>query len=241
MNKEKTNILSIQDLSGGYTKEHDILQGVNIDVKQGQAVGIIGLNGSGKSTFAKSLMNTLPYRNGKILFDGKDISRYSTKQLSDAGIALFLQGGRIFDELSVWENLTVIAGNDPQRFDTLSCFSLLQKPKHELQKLRADKLSGGQRHQLALAMCLLKKPNPKLLILDEPSAGLSPVAVEGTYNILECLRDDNELTIILIEQNIARAIAFCDSINMLRNGKFVYCSEKKDIKEVENIMFNADL
>jgi ABC-type branched-subunit amino acid transport system ATPase component len=106
-----------------------------------------------------------------------------------------------------------------------------------LQKLRADKLSGGQRHQLALAMCLFKKPKPKLLILDEPSAGLSPAAVEETYHILKYLRDDKGLTIILIEQNIARAITFCDSINMLQNGKFVYCSAKKDIKEIENIMF----
>ncbi|GHT12808.1 ABC transporter ATP-binding protein [Bacteroidia bacterium] len=236
MSKEKTNILSIQDLSGGYTKEHDILQGVNLDVEQGQAVGIIGLNGSGKSTLAKCLMNTVPYRNGKILFDGKNISRYSTKQLSDVGIALFLQGGRVFDELTVEENLKLF-GNFDKTLNWLTPNVVSQFSIFNFPKLRADKLSGGQRHQLALAMCLLKKPNPKLLILDEPSAGLSPIAVEETYNILECLRDDNELTIILIEQNIARAIAFCDSINMLQNGKFVYSSDKKDIKEVESIMF----
>jgi ABC-type branched-subunit amino acid transport system ATPase component len=257
MNRETEKILSIENLSGGYTKAHDILQGVYLNVERGQAVGIIGLNGSGKSTLAKAIMNTLPYRNGKLLLSGKDISRYSTKQLSDAGVALFLQGGRVFDELSVWENLSIIAGNnlainsfaasspqvlekaedsDFRHNDILCGFSLLQQTKRELQKLRADKLSGGQRHQLALAMCLLKKPI--LLILDEPSAGLSPLAVNEMYVTLETLRQKTNLTVILIEQNITRAIKFCDSVNMLQNGRIPYHSNNKDIKEIEKIMFN---
>jgi ABC-type branched-subunit amino acid transport system ATPase component len=227
--------LELKNITGGYTHGHDILQGVNLTVESGQTVGIIGLNGSGKSTLAKAVTNTLSFRQGGIFIDGADVSRKTARELSGMGISLFLQGGRVFDELSVWENLAVIAGNNLQSLEISSCLSLLQQPKRELQKLRADRLSGGQRHQLALAMCLLRKP--KLLLLDEPSAGLAPVAVEKMYNTLETLRQNMALTIILIEQNVARAIQFCDSINMLKNGKFVYRSDKKDIKEIEKIMF----
>lgn len=256
MSAEITTILSIENLSGGYTRIQNVLQGVNLHVEQRQAVGIIGLNGSGKSTLAKAIMNTLPYRKGKLLFGNKDVSHYSTKQLSDSGIALFLQGGQVFDEFSVWENLRIVANNnlvtnhrcasnlhlirevDNSIFlnnSELAAFPLLQQAPKALQKLRADKLSGGQRHQLALAMCLLKKP--ALLILDEPSAGLSPIAINEMYNTLNTLRKNTNLTVILIEQNITRAIKFCDSVNMLQNGKILYCSKNKDIKEVEKIMF----
>jgi ABC-type branched-subunit amino acid transport system ATPase component len=227
--------LKLQNITGGYTHGHDILQGVNLTVESGQTVGIIGLNGSGKSTLAKAVTNTLPFRQGGILIDGVDVSRKTARELSGMGISLFLQGGRVFEELSVWENLAVVAGNDLQSLEISSCLSLLQQPRRELQKLRADRLSGGQRHQLALAMCLLRQP--KLLLLDEPSAGLAPVAVEKMYNTLETLRQNRTMTIILVEQNVAKAIQFCDSINMLKNGKFVYCSDKKDIKEIEKIMF----
>ena len=168
-------ILKIQNLTGGYTLGHDILQGVNLEVKKGDSVGIIGLNGSGKSTFAKAIMNCLPYRQGSIFFNETDITQKSTQELSRLGIALFLQGGRIFEELSVYENL-LFAAKKKQKIDTIKkSFISLQRDTINLRRMRADKLSGGLRHQLALAMAVLKEP--VLLILDEPSAGLSPLAV----------------------------------------------------------------
>jgi len=228
--------LEIRNLTGGYSSGHDILYGVNMDVEQGQAIGIIGLNGSGKSTLAKAIMNILPYRNGNIIFNNQDISTNSTKQLSDKGVALFLQGGRIFDELSVWDNLHLIENGKWTMNNVIDSFPFLKKAKSELKKLNADKLSGGQRHQLALAMCLIK--NPKILILDEPSAGLSPTAVNELYDTLETLRQKKDMLIILIEQNISRAVGFCDSVNMLQNGVISYSTDNKDIKEIEKIMFN---
>jgi ABC-type branched-subunit amino acid transport system ATPase component len=115
--------------------------------------------------------------------------------------------------------------------------------------MRADKLSGGERHQLALAMCVLK--DPALLILDEPSAGLSPLAVNEMYQTLGALRTKSNLTTILIEQNISRAVDFCSSVNLLKNGKITYTStklpkvesithspENQSLKEIEKIMFN---
>lgn len=242
-------MLKIKNLTGGYTQEHDILQGVDLEVEQGDSTGIIGLNGSGKSTFAKAIMNCLPYRQGSLFFNGIDITKKSTQELSNLGIALFMQGGRIFEELSVYENL-LFAAKNKQKIDAIkNYFIFLQRNTIQLRKMRADKLSGGERHQLALAMCVLK--DPALLILDEPSAGLSPLAVNEMYRTLNTLRAKNNLTTILIEQNISRAIEFSGSVNLLQNGKISYSSvnlsergetmyhaENQSLKEIEKIMFN---
>ena len=231
-------ILQVRNLTGGYTKNHDILQGVNLNIAKGDVVGIIGLNGSGKSSFAKALMNILPYRQGEILLNGQDVSQKTTKELSDMGIALFMQGGRVFDELSVWENLMISTNDEKKVAEIKEYFVFLHAYSDtiQLKKMRADRLSGGERSQLALAMSILKKPS--LLILDEPSAGVAPFAVDEIYKSLNLLRQKDNFSIILIEQNVSRCMKFCNSVNILRNGEFVYSSKNKDIKEIEKIMFN---
>ena len=216
-------ILKIQNLTGGYTQGHNILQGVDLEVKKGDSIGIIGLNGSGKSTFAKAIINCLPYRQGSLFFNGIDISQKTTHELSQMGITMFMQGGRIFEELSVYENLLFVSNNKQKIEEVKEYFVFLQVDTIQLRKMRADKLSNGQRHQLALAMAVLKEPS--LLILDEPSAGLSPLAVNEMYQTLETLRTKRNLTIILIEQNIARAVNFCSSVNLLKDGKIVYTAD----------------
>jgi ABC-type branched-subunit amino acid transport system ATPase component len=230
-------MLQIKNLTAGYTKGHNILQGVNLDVAKGESTGIIGLNGSGKSSLAKAILNILPYREGEILYNGVDISKKNTQELSELGIVLFMQGGRVFDELTVKENLLLAAKNFKNFVEIKKSIIPLQKFCNSSTMMRADKLSGGERHQLALAMCMLKKPS--LLILDEPSAGLSPYAVNEMYQTLNLLRSQNDLTVILIEQNISRAVEFCSSVNMLRDGRIVYSSKDKSIKEIEKIMFNS--
>jgi len=231
-------ILKIQNLTGGYTPEHDILQGVDLELKQGDSAGIIGLNGSGKSTFAKAIMNCLPYRQGSLFFNGIDISKKSTQELSQMGIAMFMQGGRIFEELSVYENLLFVAKKNQKVEAVIKYFVSLHSENFKLRKLQASRLSGGERNQLALAMCVLK--DPTLLIMDEPSAGLSPLAVNEMYRILENLRAKINLTTILIEQNISRAVKFCTSVNLLKNGKIAYTqySENQSLMTIEKIMFN---
>jgi ABC-type branched-subunit amino acid transport system ATPase component len=229
-------MLQIKNLTGGYTKGHDILQGVNLNVAKGEYAGIIGLNGSGKSSLAKAILNILPYREGEILYNGVDITGKNTQELSEMGIVLFMQGGRVFDELSVRDNLLLAAKNSRDIDEIKKYFLLLQIFDINSIMIRVDKLSGGKKHQLALAMCMLKRPS--ILILDEPSAGLSPHAANEMYKTLDILRSKNDLTIILIEQNIARAVEFCSSVNMLRNGSFAYRSENKDLKEIEKTMFN---
>jgi ABC-type branched-subunit amino acid transport system ATPase component len=229
-------ILQIKNLTGGYTKNHDILQGINLDIAKGDAVGIIGLNGSGKSSLAKACMNILPYWRGEILLNGTDITKKSTQELSNMGIAMFMQGGKVFEELSVYENLMLVSQSEKSIVKLQDYFLFLRINIAQLKKMRADKLSGGERSQLALAMSVLK--GPSLLILDEPSAGLSPLAIDEIYQSLNLLRKKSNLSIMLIEQNVSRCVELCRSVNMIRNGKIAYSSENKNIKEVEKIMFN---
>lgn len=228
-----SEILKINNLWGGYQEGVDILRGISMEVQQGEAVGIIGLNGSGKSTFGKAIMNMIPIRKGEILFEGEDITALSTSELSHRGISIMQQGGKVFRNLSVWDNLQLAGqGRSAQLAEIIP---LLQKPKSQLQHLMADKLSGGQKHQLSLAMTLAT--NPRLVILDEPSAGLSPKSVEEMYQMLRSIKENIRVTIILIEQNIAKAVRFCNESYLLGQG--VIKSETfNEITTIKNIMFN---
>ena len=232
-------VLEIQSLRGGYIPELDILQGIDLTLCEGEVLGIIGLNGSGKSTLGKAVMNMIPRREGDILYCGESVMTLPTHTLATRGIAFMQQGGQVFRTLSVWENLQLAFGNDAKN-DYISVLKsvvpLLYRPKGELQRMMADKLSGGQRHQLALAMTLARQP--KLAILDEPSAGLSPKAVAEMYDILHEVRTQLGVTLMVIEQNIAQAISICDRSILLSQGRIVQEFKENDLALVEMIMFN---
>lgn len=234
-----TEILKISSLTGGYVPGLKILRGVDLALRQGETMGIIGLNGSGKSTLGKAVMNMIPWRQGVITFEGKNIMDMSTSSLAQSGFSIMQQGGQVFKELSVWENLQIAFGRikDKSYKDELAAvIPLLAMPEKELRSKMADKLSGGQRHQLALAMTLAQRP--RLLILDEPSAGLSPKSVEKMYEILTQVRERMNVSTILIEQNINKAIQFCDRSLLISQGIIAKEFVNKDINEVECVMFN---
>lgn len=229
-----SELLKINNLWGGYQEGVDILRGISMEVQQGEAVGIIGLNGSGKSTFGKAIMNMIPIRKGEILFESEDITTLSTSELSHRGISIMQQGGKVFRNLSVWDNLQLAGQGRSTQF--VEIIPLLQNPKSQLQHLMADKLSGGQKQQLSLAMTLAT--NPRLVILDEPSAGLSPKAVEEMYQMLREVRAKLNVTIILIEQNIAKAIEFSYRNLMIGQGSIIKEFRNEEIVEIEKVMFN---
>lgn len=236
-----SELLKINNLWGGYKEGVDILRGISMEVQQGEAVGIIGLNGSGKSTFGKAIMNMIPIRRGQIIFEGEDITTLSTSQLSHRGISIMQQGGKVFRNLSIWDNLQLASINS--QLSTLSSqlteiVPLLQRPKRELQHLMADKLSGGQKHQLSLAMTLAT--NPRLVILDEPSAGLFPKAVEEMYQMLSAVKEKLGITIILIEQNIAKAFEFCEVCRLMDMGNFVQSFDKSNTNQIVEILFRKN-
>lgn len=229
-----STLLEIKNLKGGYEEDVNILQGIDFSIAEGEAVGIIGLNGSGKSSLGKAIMNLLPYRSGSITFSGHSIVDKSTHELARMGITLMHQGGSVFPNLSVWDNIQ-LAGLDPQLRDIIP---LLQESKKKLSLTTADKLSGGQRHELALAMTLAR--HPRLIILDEPSAGLSPSAVANAYSILHQIQTKYGITILLIEQNVSQAVKFCGRCLMLAQGVINKEFVNTDISEIDKMMFSTN-
>ena len=236
-----STLLEIKGLVGGYEKDVNILQGISITVAQGEAVGIIGLNGSGKSTLGKAVMNLIPYRKGSIVFGGQHLEDKSAYELVQMGIAIMHQGGVVFPNLSVWQNLQLAFGNAQHSMlntQLHEIIPLLKWPKKKLMHKMADKLSGGERHELALAMTLARQP--KLVILDEPSAGLSPKAVEETYSMLRQLREKSKITFLVIEQNISCAEAFCSRCLLLGQGKIQceFTGDNLKVSEIEKVLFS---
>ena len=233
----RDSLLEVRNLTGGYKRGVDVLQGISLSVSRGEALGVIGLNGSGKSTLGRALMNLLPFRSGEVFFDGASVGGMSTHELCRRGLTMMHQGGAVFPNLSVWENLRLAGGgHGPLATEGLaSLIPLLSSPRTRLKRMMADKLSGGERHQLALAMALLT--NPKLVILDEPSAGLSPAAVDSMYQLLSDIRKSLGTSIILIEQNITRALAFCDRCVLMEGGKLFSDLDGLSLEEIEPKLF----
>lgn len=232
-------ILKTDHIAGGYVAGINILHGISLQIERGAAIGVLGLNGSGKSSFGKSLVNMLPYRTGSLMFAGEDISNLSTEEISRQGIRMMFQGGQVFQTLSIWDNLRLVTGNSfKEQMERLRpIIPILDNPQNWLKGTMADKLSGGQRHQLALAMTLATLPS--IVILDEPSAGLSPKSVDMMYNLLNEVKDKFALTIVLIEQNISRAVEFCDNCVLIQQGTIGKTFGRGELHEIEATMFNV--
>lgn len=235
-------ILEIRDLSCGYQKGINVLHDISLSINKGEAVGVIGLNGSGKSTLGKALMNLLPFRSGSILYKGQETGGKCTNELSEMGMAIMLQGGVVFQNLSVADNLIFAKGKglDLAYMEQLKELIPLLSDSRK-QNLIADRLSGGERLQLALAMTLFRKP--ELIILDEPSAGLSPTSLDAAYTLLTKMRGLFGTSIILIEQNVSRAHSFCERTLVLEAGRIIYEADRNDadMLRIESLLFNGTL
>jgi branched-chain amino acid transport system ATP-binding protein len=205
-------MLKIKNLYAGYTKGNAILKGIHLNIKNDEVVGILGRNGSGKSTLAKSICGMVPNIDGDILLNGDSIIGLSSYEIAKKGIGFFQQGGRVFQNLSIEENLYFAIGaiNSSERRERINelsnLFELLKKS--DRLKLKASYLSGGEKHQLSLAMILIQKP--KFLILDEPSAGLSPSNAVSLYEAL--FSNKRNTTTLLIEQNVPIAKQYCQKL-----------------------------
>lgn len=239
-------MLKIIEIKGGYTDGSQVLKGVSLEIGQGETHGIIGLNGSGKSTLGKAILNEIPFREGKIWLDGQDISDLPSWEIRNRGIGLFLQGGRVFKNMTIKEHL-LIAGAQleknilKKRIDYLREFIQLltftpNKPEHR----KAGLLSGGERQQLALAMVLI--PQPKVLILDEPSAGLSPAVAFDLADMVANITKEEKLATLLIEQNLQIAIRQSTCIHWLNQGvveKTFSTNSQNVLTEINQTIFNS--
>jgi branched-chain amino acid transport system ATP-binding protein len=211
-------LLVLDGIFAGYGKM-TILNGTSARVRRGAITTVIGPNGAGKSTMFKTIFGLLAVRNGTITFDGRDTTNFTPRQVLDAGIAYIPQGRNIFPELSVRHNLELggVASSDqaslPARMDKIMLRFPMLREKAEAQ---ASTLSGGQQKMLEVARGLLL--DPKLILIDEPSIGLSPLMVQEVFAILKSLRD-NGVTILLIEQNAKQALQISDCGLVLEQGQ----------------------
>jgi branched-chain amino acid transport system ATP-binding protein len=212
-------ILSVEGLVGGYGKM-TILNGTSFTVPAGSITTVIGPNGAGKSTVFKAIFGLLKLREGRVVFKGRDVTSWSQRQLLNAGICYVPQGRNIFPELSVRHNIelgAVAAGRDikdlPRRIEAaLDRFPALRQKAAQ----QASTLSGGEQKQLEIVRGLLL--NPQLVLIDEPSIGLSPLMVQETFNILKELRSRG-VSILMIEQNARSALEISDLGIVLELGQ----------------------
>ena len=214
-------MLTINNLYAGYSKDNPVLKGIDLTVSDGEVVGILGRNGSGKSTLAKVICGIVPFVSGEIWLDDEQILGKQTYEIARNGVGFFLQGGRVFGNLTVTENLHFACSglkNDEKnkRINEIrDWFEVLQKPGRL--KMKATYLSGGEKHQLALAMVLLQKP--KFLILDEPSAGLSSANSRLLFQTLFKIKESRLRGILIIEQNISIAASLCNNLLFMHESK----------------------
>jgi len=235
-------MLKLENIYGGYRENIPILKAINLAVKENETVAIVGQNGAGKSTLAKAIINMIPFISGSIYFMGENIRKKSTQKIINSGLNYFMQGGRIFPHLTVEENLNFAGMYLPkrdfkkQKKEIKSYFGLFKNTKNGRSSLKASYLSGGEQHQLALAMVMMKKPD--FLILDEPSAGLSPRNVKKLYESLSKIKEGRKISILLIEQNVQFAYKFSDRVTLLKQGKIE--RNYMDLKDIEKEYFEKN-
>ena len=211
-------LLQVSGLSAGYGKII-VLEGVDLTIGAGEIVALLGPNGAGKTTHLKAVSGLLP-RTGKVRFGGREISTASPRETVDAGLVHVVEGHRVFTNLSVFDNL-LLAGYGLERTARATQVDEALSFFPEIAAKRADKagsLSGGQQQMLAVAQGLVRRP--RLLMLDEPSAGLSPVLVDRVLSAAARLRDAGT-AVLLVEQLIEKALALADRVYALARGSIV--------------------
>ncbi|HEX9520876.1 MAG TPA: ABC transporter ATP-binding protein [Streptosporangiaceae bacterium] len=212
--------LAIEDITAGYGAVR-VLQGVSVAAAAGTITAVLGANGAGKTTLLRAINGFVRPSQGRVLVDGTDLARRRPEDIARAGVAHVPEGQGVITELSVAENLRLGAllrersSRAVALEDIYQRFSVLADRKH----MAAGTLSGGERQMLVIARALLSAP--RVLLLDEPSLGLAPKIVAGVMELIRRLRDENGLTIMLVEQNARSALAIADQGIVLNLGKVV--------------------
>jgi len=219
--KTINSVIRVDSLNSGYVNSH-VLFGVDFDAKEKEITVVVGPNGSGKSTLLKSIFGLCAIYSGEISFHGKTITGLAPHVVARKKIAYLPQVNNVFSNLTIKENLVMasytldsktFSKRVPEIFET---FPALKK----FEKSKADTLSGGERQMLAMAMALIRQP--KVMLFDEPTASLSPKLADEVLSKIKQMRDDFGITIILVEQNVKRALKLGDYVYLLANGKGVF-------------------
>jgi branched-chain amino acid transport system ATP-binding protein len=226
-------MLRIADLRVTYGRV-PALHGISLHVDEGEVVAMVGPNGAGKTTTLSAVFGLVAPAGGSIEFEGASLVGRTPEQILRRGLALVPEGRHIFGTLTVAENLQL--GTTARR-DRAAAAADLDRALDRFPVLRsyydrsAATLSGGEQQQLAIARALLSRP--RLLLLDEPSLGLAPVVIDVVFDALEELRVDG-VTILLVEQNAARAVEFADRAYILRSGRVAHAGTREEILQMED-------
>ncbi|GIG23342.1 ABC transporter ATP-binding protein [Cellulomonas chitinilytica] len=220
-------LLDARDVIAGYIPGVDILNGCNLVVHPGELVGIIGPNGAGKSTLLKALFGLVTIRSGTVTLQGENITHQRADALVRRGVGFVPQTNNVFPSLSIEENLQMGLFQAPKKFDERFAFIVDLFPTlGERRKQRAGSLSGGERQMVAMARALMMEPS--VLLLDEPSAGLSPVRQDETFIRTRKINKAG-VSIVIVEQNARRALQICDRAYVLDQGRNAYSGPGREL------------
>ncbi|MCB1516450.1 MAG: ABC transporter ATP-binding protein [Hyphomicrobiaceae bacterium] len=205
------------------------LNGVDVEVRSGEVVALIGANGAGKSTLMMTVFGSPRARRGTVRFDGQDITDLPTHDIARLGLAQSPEGRRIFPRMTVLENLQMganVAGMDHFDEDLEKVFSLFPRLKERIGQ-RGGTLSGGEQQMLAIARALMARP--RLLLLDEPSLGLAPIIVQQIFDAIRTLNSEQGLTVFLVEQNAFGALRLADRGYVMVNGSITLSGTGREL------------
>jgi len=224
---DRDSFLAIEDLDFAYG-EITALKSINLEIKRGEIVALIGANGAGKTTLLRVLSALENHQKGKIIFKNKDISKSNSSKRVKMGIAQVPEGRGLFNILSIEDNLLMgayLRDDDEIQTDLEYIYDLFPVLK-EKKEHYAGTLSGGQQQMLALGRALMSKP--ELLLLDEPSMGLAPIIVDDIFEVIESLKNKGT-TIFLVEQNAYLALEISDRAYVLENGEIVMSGNSNEL------------
>ncbi|MFZ7087413.1 ABC transporter ATP-binding protein [Curtobacterium sp. RRHDQ10] len=222
-------VMRADNVVAGYLPGVNILNGCDLDVHKGELIGIIGPNGAGKSTLLKALFGQVNIRSGSVTLDGEDITNLKANKLVQAGVGFVPQTNNVFPSLSIQENLQMGMYLRPKKFaERLEVIYDLFPVLGERRGQRAGSLSGGERQSVAMARALMM--DPKVLLLDEPSAGLSPVRQDETFIRTRRINKAG-VTIVMVEQNARRCLQICDRGYVLDQGRNAYTGTGRELAD----------
>ncbi len=216
MTSPQSDLLVVNNLRSGYGRV-EVLRGINLAVKEGELVALLGSNGAGKTTFNHTVCGLVRAWTGEVVFAGEELTKLTSRKIVQSGLIQVPEGRKIFPNLSVIENLELgsFARARERRASNLDRMLTLFPRLRERSSQLAGTLSGGEQQMLAISRGLMAEP--KLLILDEPSLGLSPLLVEEMFDLIKRIRAEN-ISILLVEQNVAQALEVADKAYVLENG-----------------------
>ena len=227
-------MLEVRDLQVYYGMIHAI-KGISFDVNHGEVIALIGANGAGKTTTLHTITGLLAPKSGSVLFEGKDITKVPAHKIVSMGMAHVPEGRRVFAELSVYENLKMGAYTRKDKKEIEESLANVYKrfPRLEERKNQmAGTLSGGEQQMLAMGRALMSKP--KIILMDEPSMGLSPIFVNEIFDIIRAVSESGT-TVLLVEQNAKKALSISDRAYVLETGTITMSGKAKDLLEDEAV------